>query len=180
MYKWVDDRGQTHYGETIPPEYANKDRTELGKDGRIIKKTDVLTPEEHRAIEQAEVQKRAEDKAVLEKKRRDQSLLNTFSSVKEIDLSKARNLQQVEGRINSMTVQIKMTQDTLQGHQKEADSKAKAGKKIPTSLQEDIDETQQLLEKQQLDLEKFKAEKIAVEQRYEADKVRYMELTGKK
>jgi len=25
MYKWVDDKGTTHYGETIPPEYAGKD-----------------------------------------------------------------------------------------------------------------------------------------------------------
>jgi chromosome segregation ATPase len=179
MYKWVDDKGQTHYGETIPPEYANKDRSELGKDGRILKNTDVLTPEEHRAKEQAEVQKRADEKAELEQKRRDQSLLNTFSSVKEIDLSKSRNLQQVEGRINSISVQIKMTQDNLQGHKTEAAAKTKAGKAIPASLQDDIDETQRLLDKQQKDLEKFKAEKVSVEERYETDKARYKQLTGK-
>ena len=31
MYKWVDDKGATHFGETIPPEYANKKRAELDK-----------------------------------------------------------------------------------------------------------------------------------------------------
>ena len=24
LYKWVDNNGITHYGETIPPEYADK------------------------------------------------------------------------------------------------------------------------------------------------------------
>jgi len=49
--------GTTHYGETIPPEYANKDRSELDKTGRVIKKDDVLTPEELRAKEQADAKK---------------------------------------------------------------------------------------------------------------------------
>ncbi len=34
LYKWVDDNGTTHYGETIPPEYANKEAVKLDK-GRI-------------------------------------------------------------------------------------------------------------------------------------------------
>ena len=25
LYKWVDDQGVTHYGETIPPPYAGHD-----------------------------------------------------------------------------------------------------------------------------------------------------------
>lgn len=180
LYKWVDDKGQTHYGETIPPEYANRDRSELGKDGRVIKKTEVLTPEELRAREHEEAKQRNEDKAALEQKRRDQALLNTFSNTREIDLSKERNLQQVESRINSINVQIRMTEATLQGHRKEAEVKTKTGKPIPASLQEDIDETQQLLDKQQGDLAKYKAEKISVEQRYEADKERFKLLTGAK
>ena len=24
LYKWVDENGTTHYGETIPPKYANR------------------------------------------------------------------------------------------------------------------------------------------------------------
>jgi hypothetical protein len=29
LYKWVDDKGVTHYGEVIPPEYANKEKDTL-------------------------------------------------------------------------------------------------------------------------------------------------------
>jgi len=65
--KWVDENGTTHYGETIPPEYADKDRAELNKAGRVVKKQDVLTPEERRAArnakEQEEANQLAEEKA---------------------------------------------------------------------------------------------------------------------
>ena len=102
MYKWVDDQGVTHYGETVPPEYADKDRSELNKAGRVIKKKEVLTPEERRAKELEGIKQRENEEAALEWKRRDKALLNTYSNVKEIDLARDRSLQQVEARINSI------------------------------------------------------------------------------
>lgn len=179
MYKWVDDKGVTHYGETIPPEYANKDRAELNKAGKIVNTQDVLTPEERRAKDAADARKRAEDETALERKRHDKALVNTYSNVKEIDLARNRSLQQVDARIDSIGSQIKMTNDKLLGLNNEADARTKSGRKVPPSLQEDIQETQERLNRLQQDLEKSKAEKAAVEARYDADKARYKELTGK-
>lgn len=179
MYKWVDDQGVTHYGETIPPEYANKDRSELNKAGRVVKKQEVLTPEERRAKEQETTAKRNEDAAALEAKRHDKALLNTYSNTKEIDLARNRNLQQVDARIHSTSTQIKMVSDNLTNLQNDAETRSKAGKKVPPSLQEDIQETQARLNKLQQDLEKYKTEKTALEARYDTDKARYKELTGK-
>ncbi len=178
MYKWVDDQGVTHYGETIPPEYADKDRSELNKSGRVIKKQEVLTPEERRAKEEEAAKKRSEAEAALERKRRDKALLNTYTNVKEIDLARSRNLQQVDARLNSMNSQVKMASDNLLGLQKEAEGFTKTNRKIPPSLQEDLQESQARLTKAQQDLEKAKADKAAIEARFDADKVRYRELTG--
>ena len=179
MYKWVDDKGTTHYGETIPPEYADKDRSELGKSGRVIEKKEVLTPEERRANEQADIKKRADEQAELERKRRDKALVNTYSNEQEIDLARNRNLQQIEARINSINSRIKMANNNLLAFQKEADARTKAGKKIYPSLQEDLKESQERLARLQQDLEKAKAEKATLDARYDADKARYKELTGK-
>lgn len=179
MYKWVDDKGTTHYGETIPPEYANKDRSVLNKDGRVIKTQEVLTPEERRAKEQMDAQKRKDDEAASEEKRRDRTLLNTYSNVTEIDLARSRNLQQVDTRINSTNTLIKRADDNLLALQKESDNLAKANRPIPASLQEDLKESQARLAKLQQELKKYMEEKASVEARYDADKVRYKELTGK-
>ena len=180
LYKWVDDKGVTHYGETIPPEYAHKDREQLNKAGRVVDRKEVLTPEEREAREHEEIRKREEKEAALEQKRRDNALLNTYSNVKEIELARARNLQQVNARINGIGSQIKAAREKLNGLRAEADGYAKAGREAPPSLQDDLKESQVRLARLQEDMEKSRAEKAAVEARYDADKARYMELTGKK
>ncbi|MDH4234672.1 MAG: DUF4124 domain-containing protein [Gallionella sp.] len=183
MYKWVDDDGVTHYGETIPPKYADKDRTELSTSGRVIKTQDIPTPEERRAEraarKQTDAEKRKLENAELEKTRRDKMLINTYSNVEEIDLARKRNLQQIELRINGINSQIKMASDNLLGLQNEADGYSKRNREVPASLQEDLERAQEHLEKLQNDLEKPASEKAALEARYDADKTRYKELTGK-
>lgn len=183
LYKWVDEKGITHYGETVPPEYADKNRVELNKAGRVVKKTEVLTPEERNAEriakEQAEAKKRDEEQATLERKRRDRALIETYSQPEEIDLARTRNLQQVELRINGINANIKRASDNLAGLQKEAEASINAKKTVPPSLQEDIEEAQARLDNLHKDLEKQLAEKTAIDARYDADKARYKELTGK-
>jgi hypothetical protein len=180
LYKWVDDNGITHYGETIPPEYADKDRVELNKDGRVIKSDEVITPERRRAKQQEEAKKRAEAEAALEQQRHDRTLINTYSSVNEIDLARTRSLQQVDARINMLNSNLKAANERLLALETEADNDAKANRKIPDSLQEDLQDAKARLTQLQQDLEKPNAEKAALEARFAADRARYIELTGKK
>jgi hypothetical protein len=76
LYKWVDDNGTTHYGETVPPEYANKDRVQLNQSGRVVKSEEVVTPERRHVKELEDAKKRDDDKAALEQKRHDGTLIN--------------------------------------------------------------------------------------------------------
>lgn len=179
MYKWVDDKGTTHYGETIPPEYADKDRVELNQDGRVVKKIGVLTPEERLAKKEADNKKLAEEKIIADQKRHDVTLTNTYSNSAEIDLARKRNLQQVEARITNSKSQLKMATDNLLSLQQEADKRTKANKPVPESLQEELQQSQSQVEKLQKNLDKSLAEKASVEARFDADKARYKELTGK-
>jgi hypothetical protein len=179
LYKWVDNDGVTHYGETIPPEYADKDRTELNQSGRVIKQENVLTPEEQRAKREADAGKREDEKAALEKKRHDHTLLSTYSNEQEIDLARSRSLQQVEARLSSVNSQLKLASDNLLALQKEANRYTDTKKPIPNSLQEDLNESQERQDRLQQSLKNVEAEKASIEARYDADKVRYRELTGK-
>jgi hypothetical protein len=121
LYKWVDDNGTTHYGETVPPEYANKDRLQLNQSGRVVKSEEVMTPERRHAKELEDAKKRDEEKVVLERQRHDGTLINTYNSVKEIDQARVRSLQQVDARLNVINSYIKMANDNLLALQKEAD-----------------------------------------------------------
>jgi hypothetical protein len=171
LYKWVDDKGETHYDEVVPPEYANKDKVQFNDKGRVIKEKQ--DEGEGNSLEG----KTAEQKAVIEQRRKDKALLNTYSNEKEIDLARDRNLQQVEARINSVQLLQQSAQESLDNFRKEA-ATIPAGKPIPASLQADITAAENKIAKLKQDLEAANAKAASVRASFEADKARYRELTG--
>lgn len=178
LYKWVDDKGVTHYGEVIPPEYANKNRSQLSAGGRVVATEEVLTPEQVRARDEQLKKKQLEDEALGEQKRHDSALLGTFSNVAEIDAAKARSIQQIDSAISSILVQIKINQNKLDALLAEERSFKNSHAAVPASLSEDLRDTQLRLGKRRAELDKFKQERASVEARFEADKARYRLLTG--
>lgn len=176
LYKWVDDNGTTHYGETIPPEYANKDATKFSDKGRVEKHIEHLTPEEMRAKEAEDQKKNTAQQAIKESKRKDDALLNTYSNEKEIDQARDRSLRQVEARVSSFTTLLKSAQDSLANLLKEQDGLNKQNKKIPKELLDDIAESNARIVKQQKELTQNEQELANVKARFEAEKQRYREL----
>lgn len=172
LYKWVDDKGETHYGEVVPPEYANKDKVQFNDKGRVIKEN----PSEGEGTS-AEGRTTAEQKAALEQRRKDKALLNTYSNEKEIDLARDRNLQQVEARINSIHLLQQSAQESLNSFRKEA-SAITAGKPVPASLQADIVAAESKIARLKQELDAANEKAASVRASFEADKVRYRELTG--
>jgi len=152
----------------------------LNKEGRVIRSEEVMTPERRRAKDLEDAKKREEAAAEIEQQRHDKTLINTYNSVDEIDLSRVRNLQQIDARINAINASLKAANDTLFSLQTEADNDAKANRKIPVSLQQDLQDAKDRLTKLQQDVAVPQAEKAALEARFAADRARYMELTGKK
>ncbi len=169
LYKWVDENGTTHYGETIPPKYANRNTQTLEK-GRLQERESAReTPGKNSiSLTQEEEQER----------RRDNALINTYSSEKEIDLARDRNLQQVEARLNSFTTLLKSANDNMAGLQQERERLLEKKRKIPKSLEEDLANAQQRIDKFQNDLQQSEEEMVSVKARYAADKARYRELKG--
>ena len=171
LYKWVDESGVTHYGETIPPEYANRDTKMLDK-GRVTDRSETFDTDKLKSSKKETVA----DKAVLDARRRDEALLNSYSNEKEIDLARDRNLLQIDARVNSYTTLIKSSQSTLDDLHKESDTRTQQGRKVPQSLTDDIAATEARIAKLQKDLETNQKEMDAVKARYEADKLHYREL----
>lgn len=171
LYKWVDDQGETHYGEVIPPEYAGKQAVQVEK-GREIKPKEV-------ELETVDPDKRtAQQQAALEQRRHDKALINTYSSEKEIDLARDRNLQQVEARIEGIHLMQKSAQEGLDDFNKEVNDTKQAGKPIPPSLQADIAAAQNKIERLKHELAVAEEKAASVKASFEADKARYHELVS--
>lgn len=150
VYKWVDKKGITHYGETVPPEYANANITELDEKGRVVSQHEVLTPEQAAARAESEAKKRAAEQAALDQKRHDKALVSSYNSEQEIDLARDRSLKQVNAMLDSLRVRLKIEQ--------QGGNTARA-----TQIQQEIGQREK--------------EAADIRARFEADKQRYRELT---
>jgi len=45
VYRWVDENGEVHYSESLPPDYKDKGYDVLNRDGLVIERDQSLTPE---------------------------------------------------------------------------------------------------------------------------------------
>ena len=101
-YKWVDEKGVVHYTDKIPTEAVNKGSTMLDKQARPVKKIDpAATPEQIRAREVEEENRRLIAKANEEVARRDRALLSSYTTESEIDLARSRALGTIDAQIDS-------------------------------------------------------------------------------
>ena len=50
VYRWVDENGEVHYSETLPPDYQDKGHDVLNRDGIVINEDQTLTPPPRPAV----------------------------------------------------------------------------------------------------------------------------------
>jgi hypothetical protein len=172
-YKWVDEKGVTHYGDTIPPEYRDRANTEINQGGVVIKRNGAITPEMLKAKEE-ELSKKQQEAEV---KRRDALLIKTYSSVQEIDLARDRNLQQVEQVIKDMASRLNAVQADLDAIRKQAEDYTRANTPAPNQLKSDIAVMEQNKRDLEIALSQKRKEADDIRARFEAEKKRYIELT---
>lgn len=175
LYRWVDENGRVQYSDTPP----QKDRSavQLSNRGMVLKKIEApLTPEQQKAKDAEEARKRAEDAKALEQRRQDSALLQSFTTVQEIDMKRDREVSAVETAIANLREQERTLDARLAADRKRAEDRDKTKKPLSESLKEDIVRAE--AEKKVLEDEiKRKYDEIAAtKSRYEALKKRYIVL----
>lgn len=177
-FKWVDEKGVTHYGDTLPPEYANRGNAELNSRGMVIRKSErALTPEEIRARDSENERKRADAARLTEQRRTDMALLNTYTSRQEIDVARSRNLQQLDGQIATAQAISIAIQKRLAPLRTQAAKLKTAGRPIPAGLTEDIQNTERELGAAENRLATIQREREDVARRFDTESRRFSELT---
>ena len=174
-YKWVDDKGVVHYTDKIPAEQVNKGSTVLDKQARPVKKIDpAATPEQIRAREAEEENRRLAAKANEEIARRDRALVSSYTTEGEIDLARSRAVGTIDAQIESSlayTQQLTKRREDLERQKQKL-----AGKPMPAALEREFEGTDSELEKTAALVDQKRRERAGVVARYDADKVRWREL----
>ena len=178
IYKWVDEHGVTHYGQSIPPEYRDKPAAEMTKRGLTVNRIDpaASAAERKNAAERA-LRDKEEQKRLAEQRRRDTALMNTYSSAREIDEARERSLSAPAQALRGLDPRLKKAEERLQLLNRQANEVQRAGKPVPEFLLEDITHQKAQVEQLLVERRRHETQIAVIRARYDADKQRYVELT---
>jgi hypothetical protein len=177
LYKWVDDQGQVHYGDHIPPEYASQESQIVNGQGVEIAHIDAQKSAEQLA---AEEQKKL---AAIETQHRDQNLLNTYVSLQEIERLR-------DQRLALLADQMKVTNQFLEilsgrlhkievvGLRYQPYSSDPRAPVMPDQVAEDLVRMSNDIRTQEQNLREKQNEDATMRAQFDSDIARFKELKG--
>jgi hypothetical protein len=173
IVKWVDEKGVTHYSDGIPPQYTGRDNAEINPQGVVIKRNKPALPQ---ADNQAEEKINQQE---IAQKRRDRSLLASYTTAQEIDLARERNLQMDEIAVQGLQQRKDNATSRLQAGKKTIDAYVKRNQTVPSDMllsQADIKAEITRIDQQ---IAQKLASLEATRVRFDNDKQRFLELKSR-
>jgi len=173
----VDGSGRVHYSDTLPPTYQQSGAAEISKQGVVIKRT------QSEAERRAEIVRLAEEKRIQQEQQKqaqlDRALTQTYTTEEEIDLARNRALEHHNLAIKGTQIRAQTVAANLVELKARVARIVKAGRPVPASLKEQLDQTR----KENLELRRsilnHEEALLKVRDKYDADKLRFRELTRK-
>jgi hypothetical protein len=176
LYKYTDPAtGKTVYTERLPAEAAGRANEQLNRQGTVVKREAAAPTAEELAAREADRKRKIEEEAAArEEKRKNQALLNTYASEKDIDEARARALQVNDEAIKDAERKLAEAQKRQKQLAGEAEFFQK--KPMPTQLRLDIQNNQNELKSHGELLDAKRKDTVAINAKYDEDKRRYQEL----
>jgi hypothetical protein len=174
-YRWTDEQGVVHYGDRIPPQYAQKERAVLNSRGVEVRRLDA-----QKTAEQAAAEARTQQGA-LRQKQHDAFLINNYTSVKDIEALREIRLDQLRGQKSSAEQYVESLHSRLSALQTRARmfkpySPRPDARRMPDDLAIDLVHTLNELRTQNNVVSVKNEEETALKEQFQADIDRYREL----
>jgi hypothetical protein len=174
-YKWVDDKGVTHYGDHVPSEYSQREQRVLNSQGLEVQK---------RQAEMSQAQAAAiaaKQKEESQRKQHDMFLLSTYPTVREIENVRDVRLDQIQGQISAAEAYISSLTTRIDRlklrSQQFAPYNATAGaRRMPDDLVEEMVRALSELRSQNSAIAQRRVELKAVNDQFDGDIRRFKEL----
>jgi hypothetical protein len=184
LYRWTDDKGVVHYGDSIPPEYAKQDRDVLNNQGVSVGfEQGELTPEQRAEKERKEAEAKQAQAQREETARRDKMLLETYISVSDIEDLRNRRLELLESQIKVTELYLANLRKRLLTLQDEASNykpytNRENAPQIPENLATDISRTVGSINLYEQTLSRTRTNQETVRNAFDSDIRRFKELKG--
>lgn len=184
LYKWVDDKGVVHYGDSVPPEYANKEKNVLNNQGVKVGVEEGEISPERRAEMKRQAEQAAQDQAKrVEIEKRDKMLLETYLSVQDIEDLRDRRLELLESQIKVTELYLANLRKRLVGLQEEANNykpytTREDAPQVPENLALDLSRTARSINLYEQTLSTTRNDQQNLRNAFDSDIRRFKELKG--
>ena len=159
-YRCVGADGKKYYGSSVPPQCVGRPIEELNAQGMVVKRLDAAATADERAKKEADdAERRKREALAKEQGRKDNALLASYTSEKDIESARARALEGAE----------KATRDV--------EERIAALKKRRATPNQDVKAIDVDLKAQEGLLAAKRKEMDSINARYDEDKKRYIEIT---
>ncbi len=175
LFCCIDANGKQVCGDIMPQACYGRAYRELGESGRTSRTVEApLTPEQraHRAAE--DEQRRIEEAKIKEQQRKDQALLNTYGSEKDIELMRQRAQSDVQKSIKA--AETKIAEIKLQRKKFENEAEFYKKTQAPAEIQKGLSDTDYEIKSQESIIESKKKELDIIRTKYDEDKRRYIDV----
>jgi hypothetical protein len=180
VYRWVDENGQIHYGDSIPPEASELPKQVLNEHAVTVEHLEGRKTEEQLAAEA-----RAKELAMQKELqlRADKALLATYLSVEEIIMHRDRRIELFQAQSRVTELYLRNLDRRLEKLQREASryrphSEDPDAPLISDDLVAEINETEATIARHQENLLKFKEEEQQMVTLFEGNINRFKSLKG--
>lgn len=167
IVKWKDEKGVTHYGDSIPPQYSNSDNALMNKQGITIQHNKPAAHEDSEAMS-----------AKLEQDKKDRALLGTFTNADEIDLTRDRNLEPELLMLKNLQQDRTIAQGKVDQSNAKAATFIKTKKPVPANILDEQKSSKEALAKIDQRIKERQQSIENIRKRFEEDKQRYLVLKG--
>lgn len=177
IYKWIDENGEVHYWDRVPPEHIRKEHRRLNPQGIEVELLEAAKTKAQLAREQELKQLRAEQQRILEEQRaRDRVLLRTFRTEEDLLMARNGKLAAVDAQIKLANSNVKRLRTRLGNLQAQAAAVERRGGTLSRNLLRNIDQHRVQIENSYHYIVNREQEKLTISTRFEQDLQRFRQV----
>jgi hypothetical protein len=183
VYKCKDEKGVTHYGDTMPPQCAKNPVVEMSSQGSVTRKFEApLTPEQLKAIQDEKIRNKEKTDRMAVQKLRDDALTSTYGAEREFDIARDKEIANLESRraiLSARTGEVDKALAKLNNDMEfyqAGKSKTSKVKEAPPQLVQDHKRAMHDADGLRVEIEKIDKAKEEIRVRYDTEKARWKKI----
>lgn len=177
LYRWVDNSGEVHYSDRVPPEYAHQERARLNEQGIYVERTKAAKTEDEIAQDRELARLREAQNMILEEQQaRDRVLMTTFSSEEDIFFVRDNKLETIAGQLKLAESTIARLSERLANMQTEAAARERKGQRLRKDFLSEIETTRRQIEDKYREIARREAEKQTITEEFDRALSRFRDL----